>query len=83
MVLFLKKKVNKNISQEKLFICKILPLTWHVINMQQNSLAEYSYDWYLYSCEIFEISIFYFPNEMEFSVLKSYYSLANQHIKIM
>ena len=64
------KKSNKNISKEKFFTWEILPLTWHVMNMLENPITEYSYNWYFYLCEIFKISIFYFHKQMEFYVLK-------------
>ena len=65
------KKENKNISKKKLFSCEMLPLTWGAISMLQYSLAEYQYNWYFYSCEIFKIFIFLFSQtNVEFNVLK-------------
>ena len=77
------KKSNKNISKKKIFSWEILQLTWYVISMLENFLTDYSYHWCFYSCEIFKISVFYFYKQMEFNVIKGYYSLTNQHIKIL
>ena len=77
------KKGNKNIYKKKIFSGEILLLTWHVISMLQSPFAEYSYNWYFYSCDFFKFPYFHFHKQMEFNVLKCHYSLANQYIKIL